>query len=173
VFTQLSHRKTFCIDSVLKHCTWQLSALPNVGSYTYLLTHSMEQSPSWEADQSLQLVKKFPAFLWNLKAPYRTHKFLPPVPILSQLHPVPTPHPNSWRSMLILFYYLCLGLPNGLFPSGFTNQHPVHPKCATCSAHFILLDWTTHTTLGKEYRCPHKYEVKISGFTKSSIYMWH
>jgi hypothetical protein len=25
----------------------------------------MEQSPSWEADQSLQLVKKFPAFYGN------------------------------------------------------------------------------------------------------------
>jgi hypothetical protein len=31
----------------------------------YLLTHSMEQSHSWEANQYLQLVKKFPAFLWN------------------------------------------------------------------------------------------------------------
>ena len=29
----------------------------------YLLTYSMEQSPSWEADQSSQLVKKFPAFM--------------------------------------------------------------------------------------------------------------
>jgi hypothetical protein len=26
------------------------------------ITYSMEQSPSWEADQSSQLVKKFPAF---------------------------------------------------------------------------------------------------------------
>jgi hypothetical protein len=33
----------------------------------YLLTYSMERSPSWEADQSLQLVKKFPAVLWNPK----------------------------------------------------------------------------------------------------------
>jgi hypothetical protein len=31
---------------------------------TYLLTYSMEQSPSWEANQwALQLVKKFPAFM--------------------------------------------------------------------------------------------------------------
>jgi hypothetical protein len=28
----------------------------------YLLTYSMEQSPSSEANQSLQLVKKFPTF---------------------------------------------------------------------------------------------------------------
>jgi hypothetical protein len=31
---------------------------------TYLLTYSMEQSPSWEANQwTLQLVKNFPAFM--------------------------------------------------------------------------------------------------------------
>ena len=29
----------------------------------YLLTYSMEQSPSWKANWFLQLVKKFPAFL--------------------------------------------------------------------------------------------------------------
>jgi hypothetical protein len=37
VYTQLLHRKTFCIDSVLKHCAAnrkrQLSAFPNVGPY--------------------------------------------------------------------------------------------------------------------------------------------
>jgi hypothetical protein len=88
---------------------------------TYLLTYSMEHSP-WEANQSLQLVKKFPAFLWNQKLLYRTHKCPPPVPILSQLHPVPPPPPTSWRSILILSSHLHLGLPNGLFPSGFPTN---------------------------------------------------
>jgi hypothetical protein len=40
----------------------------------------MDQSPSWEANQSLQLVKKFTAFLWNPKILHRTHKF--PVEII-------------------------------------------------------------------------------------------
>jgi hypothetical protein len=53
-------------------------------------TYSMEQSPPSEANQSLQLVKKSPAFLWNPKVPHHTHKCPPTVPILIQLHPIPT-----------------------------------------------------------------------------------
>jgi hypothetical protein len=40
-------------------------------------TYSMEQSPSWEANQFLQLVKKFPTVLWNPKVLYCIHKCPP------------------------------------------------------------------------------------------------
>jgi hypothetical protein len=40
---------------------------------TYLLTPWSRALP--EKLTGLQLVKKFPAFLWNLKFLYRTHKY--------------------------------------------------------------------------------------------------
>jgi hypothetical protein len=57
---------------------------------TYLLTSFlpsfMVQDIIWKA--VTQLVKKYPAFLWNPKVHHRVHKSSPLDPILSQLNPV-------------------------------------------------------------------------------------
>ena len=71
---------------------------------------------------SLQLVKKFSAF-------YGTRRFLTALTSarhlsLSWASPIQSsyPNPTSWRSILILSSHLRLGLPNGLFPSGFPTS---------------------------------------------------
>jgi len=115
----------------------------------------MEQIPSWEANW-LQLVKKFPAF-------YGTRRF---ITALTSARHLPLswassiqsthPHPTSRRSILILSSHLRLGLPSGLFPSGFptkTLYTPFpSPIRATCPAHLIFLDFITCTILGEVYR---------------------
>jgi len=65
-------------------------------------------------------------------------------------------HPTSWRSIAILSSHLCLGLANGLFPSGYPTKTLYRPLLspipATCSAHLILLDLITQTIFGEQYR---------------------
>ena len=75
----------------------------------------MVQSPSWEANW-FAASEEIPRILSNPKVHYRTHKRPPPVPILGQ------PNPTYWRSVLILSTHLRLGLPSGLFPSGFPTK---------------------------------------------------
>jgi len=119
--------------------------------YTYLL-NSIVQSRSWVANW-FSASQKIPRILWNPKVHYRIHK-CPTVPILSQLDPVHTP--TSWRYHLMLSSHLHLGLPGGLFPSGFptkTLYMPLlYPIRAPCPAYLILLEFITQRILGEEYR---------------------
>ena len=83
----------------------------------------------------LQLVEKFPAFLWNPKFHYRTHKRPPTVPILGQPNPVHIPtshlleihpniiHPSTPRS------------PQWSLSFRFPHQDPIRPPLLTHTCH--------------------------------------
>jgi hypothetical protein len=64
--------------------------------------------------------------------------------------------PTSPRSILILSTYLCLGLPSGLFPSGFPTNNlyafSPPPIRATYHFHLILLYLNILILLGEEYK---------------------
>ena len=59
----------------------------NKGTNIYLLTYSIDQSPSWEANQ-FSASQEIPRILWNPKGHYHIHKCPSPVPLLGQIHPV-------------------------------------------------------------------------------------
>ena len=56
---------------------------------------------------------------------------------LSWVSPIQSiyPHPNSWRSILILSTHLRLGLPSGLLPSGFPTKTLYAPPLLTHTRH--------------------------------------
>ena len=115
----------------------------------------MVQSPSWAANW-FAASQEIPRISRNPKFHYCPHKHLPPS--LSWASPIHSiyPHSTSWRSILILSIHLRLGLPSGLFPSGFPTKIIYTPLSsfirATCPTHLILLDFITRTILGEEYK---------------------
>jgi hypothetical protein len=71
-------------------CRWLACRSRGTGMpVSHLLTYSMQQSPSSEANWFCSQSRNSPHY-WNLKVHYHTHKCPLPVPILSLLHPVAT-----------------------------------------------------------------------------------
>ena len=115
----------------------------------------MVQSPSWEANW-FAASQEIPRISRSPKVHYRTHKRPPHVCILG--HPNPVHIPTS---------HLLEIHPNIIHPSTprstqwplsfrFPHQDPIHPFSspirAICPTHLILLDFTTRTILGEDYK---------------------
>jgi hypothetical protein len=92
----------------------------------FLLTYSMEQSPSWEANSKLRSYSRNSQHLWNPKVPHCTHKCPPPVPFLSQLHPVPTTPSNFLMIHLNIILPSRSWSPQWPLSLWLPLQHPVH-----------------------------------------------
>ena len=86
------------------------------------IAKSVEQSPSSEADSSLGS-QKFPCSSWNPTVHYRIYKRPSLLRIFSHMNPL---HAFSFyfflKSVIILSYYLHLGLSSATFPSGFPTK---------------------------------------------------
>jgi hypothetical protein len=116
--------------------------------YTYMcyvqsvMNHSLTHSWSWDLLEKLpivQLLKNFPAF-------YGTRRFITvftralywSISWARSIQSIPS-HPISLRSILILSTHLRLGLPSGLFHSGFPTNilyaFRFSPIRATCPVH--------------------------------------
>ena len=128
----------------MSHCTKFCSGIRSISSLqisvnTYLLTPwsrvLLEKLTGFAANQEI------PRILWKPKVHYRTHKRPPPVPILSQTHPIPTT-PSHFLKI-----HLNIILPSTSWPSqwslplSFPHQNLVSSiKKYVEALHFFLQD---------------------------------
>ena len=123
--------------------------------HTYLLTHSMVQSPSWAADW-LAASQEIPRISRNLKVHYRTHKRTLPVPILGQPDPVHMPTSHLLEIHPNIIHPPTSRSPQWALSLRFPHKDPIHTPLLTHTrhmpAHLILLDFITRTILGEEYK---------------------
>ena len=108
---------------------------------TYLLTPwsrvLLEKLTGFAANQEILCI------LWNPKVHHRTHKRPPPVPILSQLHPVPTTPSHFLKSHLNIILPSTSWSPQWSLSLRFPHRNLVHtsPFPHTChiGLHFNII----------------------------------
>jgi hypothetical protein len=88
------------------------------GTISYIVTFSMEKSPSSEIKRFVA-TQEISRILWNPNIHYSSHYCPPHVSIVSQSHPFHTPTSHFLKIHPNIIPHLHLGFPFGLFTSGF------------------------------------------------------
>ena len=91
-----------------------------------ILTYSMVQSPSWEANW-FAASQEIPRILRNPKVHYRTHKPPPPVPILGQPYPVHIPTSHLLEIHPNIIHTSTPRSPQWSLSLRFPHQNPIRP----------------------------------------------
>ena len=113
-----------------------------------LLTYSMQQSPSWEANQ-FSASQEIPRILWN-QVYYRNHKCPPTVPILSQLDLV---HAHTSHFMKIHLNIILPSMPRSprwFLSLRFPHQNPVY------ASPLLHMCYMTHLSHSSRFFHPNK-----------------
>ena len=92
---------------------------------TYILTCSMQHSPSWEANR-FSFGQEIPHILRNRRVHYRIHKCPPPVPILIHLDPVHTTTSHFLKIHLSIVLPSPPGSPKWSLSFTFPHQSTVY-----------------------------------------------
>ena len=127
----LKYTDTFSLNSYYPTETVLFSLLPSFT--TYLLTFSIQHSPSWGADQ-FSANQEIPRILRTPKVHYRIHKWTPSVPILRQLDPVrpliPLPEdPSLYNPPIYVRVCQVVSFPQGC---------PTYTRCSLSSPPYAL-----------------------------------
>ena len=103
-----------------------IGSLVSTVNHTYLLTAwsrvLLEKLTGSAASQEI------PRIFWNPKVHHRTHKWPPPVPILSQLHSFPTSPSHFLKILLNIILPSASGFPQCFLSLRFPQQNHVHPS---------------------------------------------